>query len=130
VRASFGPQSQECAALIDRAGRLTADEIERLNAAWFAVGDIVGDIVGDTSWNAARDAACDADRYAAWDAAWVAAWTAARAAAGDAAAALSIRDLIGQGRFTQAHYDLLTSPWRSVIGPLHADDAVLDGASC
>lgn len=48
---------------------------------------------------------------AAWDAAWVAAW----GAAWDAALALLSRDLIGE-KFTQAHYDLLTKPWRDVIG--------------
>lgn len=51
------------------------------------------------------------------DAAWDAAWDAAR----DAARALVVHDLIGD-RFTQAHYDLLTRPWASVIGPVHPDD--------
>ena len=53
----------------------------------------------------------DAARYAAVAAAW------------DAAGALAMRDLIGQHGFTQAHYDLLTGPWRTVIGPVHPDDA-------
>ena len=60
---------------------------------------------------------------AAWDAAGDAAW----AAAGAAAWALVVRDLIGQHGFTQAHYDTLTRPWRTVIGPAHPDDAPLDG---
>ena len=51
-----------------------------------------------------------------------AAWAAARAAAWAAARALTIRDLIGTNGYTQAHYDLLTGPWRQVMGPLHADD--------
>ena len=55
---------------------------------------------------------------AAGDAAWAAAWDAAR----DAARALTIRDLISTNGYTQAHYDLLTGPWRQVMGPLHADD--------
>ena len=28
----------------------------------------------------------------------------------------------GTNGYTQAHYDLLTGPWRQVMGPLHADD--------
>jgi hypothetical protein len=55
---------------------------------------------------------------------------AARAAARDAAWALAVRDLIGQHGFTQAHYDLLTEPWRTVIGPIHPEDArLLQGES-
>lgn len=63
--------------------------------------------------SAARYAA----RYAARDAAW------------DAAGALVIRDLIGQHGFTQAHYDLLTVPWRRTIGPIHPDDPDLREAA-
>ena len=51
---------------------------------------------------------------AAWGAAWDAAWDAARGAA--------TRDLIGTGKYTQAHYDLLTGPWRKAVGKLHPDD--------
>ena len=47
------------------------------------------------------------------------------AAAWDAAGALLCRDLIGQ-TFTQAHYDLLTGPWRAAVGPIHPDDAALE----
>ena len=52
-----------------------------------------------------------------------AAWDAARDAAWDAAWALAVRDLIGQHGFTQAHYDTLAGPWRTVTGPVHPDDA-------
>ncbi len=48
---------------------------------------------------------------------------AARDAAWDAAAGLASRDLIGPGGFTQERYDLLTGPWRRVIGKIHAEDA-------
>lgn len=48
---------------------------------------------------------------------------AARDAAGYAARALVVRDLITPGQFTREHYELLTKPWRTVIGPLHADDS-------
>ena len=57
----------------------------------------------------ARADGCGAARDAARDAAW----DAARGAAG----ALVARDLIGTG-----HYDTLTTPWRTVIGPIHPDD--------
>ena len=62
---------------------------------------------------------------AAGDAARDAAWDAARAAAQDAAWALTLRDLIGQHGFEQAHYDTLTGPWASAIGPVHPDDKAL-----
>jgi hypothetical protein len=39
--------------------------------------------------------------------------------------ALAVRPLIGQYGFTQHDYDVLTGPWRTVIGPLHPDDEVL-----
>lgn len=54
-----------------------------------------------------------------------AAWTAAGAAAWAAARALSIRDLIGTANYTQEMYELLTAPWRNVMGPLHPDDGPL-----
>ena len=94
----FGPQGQHVGALIARAGVITAGEAEMLVAAWVA----------------ARDAARDAAR--------VAAWVAARVAASDAALALVVRDLIGQHGLTQAHYDTITLPWRTVIGLIHPDD--------
>ena len=58
-------------------------------------------------------AAGAAARAAAGAAAWAAAWAAAT------------RDLIDQHGFTQEHYDLLSRPWRTVVGPLHPDDADL-----
>jgi hypothetical protein len=90
---AFGPQGEQVAALIERARCLTAAEIKRLHAAWYA----------------ARAAARAAARYAAWDA--------AGDAAGYAAWSLVARDLIS----TDA-YDTLTRPWGEVIGPIHPDD--------
>ena len=95
----FGPMGEHVEALIDRALRLTVTEVKELGAARYA----------------ARDAARYAARYAAW--------YAARDAARDAARGLVVRDIIGQHGFTQAHYDVLTGPWRKVIGPIHPDDA-------
>ena len=91
--AALGPQSAQIATLIRRAATITEDEARRLRAAW------------DAAWDAARGAA------------WDAAWDAARGAARDAAWALVARDLI-----STEHYDTLTAPWRTVIGPIHPDD--------
>lgn len=124
---AFGPQGEQVAALIDRAGKLTVDEVEKLGAAWYADGHAAGDAVWDTA-RVARHVALVA-RDAAWDAVWDAAGDAAqfaardvtgvvaRFAAGDAALALVVRDLI-----SKEHYDLLTGPWAQVIGPAHPDD--------
>jgi hypothetical protein len=95
---TFGPQWQPIVVLVRRAAILTSAEAKALAAAW------------DAAWDAARDAALDA----AWDAARDAAW--------DAARALVVRDQVGD-TFTQAHYDTLTRPWATVIGPVHPDDA-------
>ena len=103
---ALGPQGEQVAALIERAGRLTSDEKRRLAAAWGAARDAAW----AAAWAAARDAA--------WGAAWNAARDAARAATRDAALGLVTRDLI-----SAAHYALLAKPWASVIGKVHPDDA-------
>lgn len=48
----FGPNGEAVVAVIDRASRLTLDEVGRLAAAW--------DAARDATWDAARDAAWDA----------------------------------------------------------------------
>ena len=75
------------------------------------------DAARDAAWGAARDAARDAAWDAAWGAAWGAARGAARYAARDAAMVLVVRDLINAD-----HYNTLTGPWRTVVGPIHPDD--------
>jgi hypothetical protein len=105
---TFGPQWEAIVALVRRATIVTEDEAERLAAAW--------DAARAAAWAAARDAARDAARGGAWG------------AARDAAGALVVRDLFGHHGFTQAHYDLLTGPWASVIGPVHPDDQQRDTA--
>jgi len=138
----FGPHWEHIVALVRRAAVLTADEARQLASPW--------DTAWHTAWHAARSAAWEATRGAAWgtardtarDAAWDTAWEAAQRTAEDAAfatvgdvpwdaawiaaVALVVRDLIGQYGFTQEHYDLLTGPWRSVIGPVHPDDAPME----
>lgn len=95
---TFGPQWEAVVALVRRAAVLTEGEAERLRVTW--------DAARGAAWGAARDAARDA----AWDAAW----------------ALAVRDLIDQHGFTQEHYNTLTRPWASVIGPVHPDDEEAD----
>ncbi len=96
---TFGPQWKHIVALVRRAAVLTVDEAQRLVAAW-ETRDAARGAAGTTARNAGGAAA-------AWG----------------AAVALVVRHLIGQHGFTQEHYDLLTGPWRNVIGPVHPDDA-------
>ena len=110
---TFGPQWQPIVVLVRRAAILTSAETKALDAAL----DAARDAARAAAWAAAR-AAWDAARAAARDAAWAAAWDAAR----EAARALVVRDQVGD-TFTQAHYDTLTRPWATVIGPVHPDDA-------
>lgn len=104
---ALGPNGEAVAALIERAGMLTGEEIGRLYAAWDAAWGAAGYAAWGAAWGAARGAAWDAAWYAAWDAARDAAWY----AAGYAAKALVVRDLI-----MPAQFEVLYGPWRSVIG--------------
>jgi hypothetical protein len=110
---TFGPQALEIVAVIRRAAALTVDEAREMAAAWAAAWAAARDAARAAAWAAARDAARAAARDAARDAAWA------------AAAALIVRDLIGQDGFTQENYDKLSGPWRRVIGKIHADDVDL-----
>jgi hypothetical protein len=96
---TFGPQWEPIVALVRRAATLTPNEANQLDDARGA------------AWDAAWDAARDATSGVAWDVAM------------GAARGLVVRDLIGQHGFSQAHYDLLTQPWATVIGKVHPDDA-------
>ena len=96
---AFGPNGEQVAAIIERARRLTPDEVKRLDAAWGAALDAAR----AAAWGAALDAALGAARAAALDAAL-------DAARGAAWAAL-VQDLI-----SQEHYDTLMGPWREVAG--------------
>ena len=120
---ALGPQGADVVALIARARALTGDDVKRLGTAWDAAWDAAWRAARDAAWVAALDAARSAAQDAALDAARSAAGGAARDAAWDAALALVSRDLIGhRPGWDQAVYDLLTGPWRSVIGPVHPDD--------
>jgi len=136
---ALGPQGEQVAALIGRCRSLTGDDLDRLyaaldaalvaarvaawDAAWDAARIAVRVAAQDTAWVAARDAARVSDRVAARVSDRVAARASARDAARDAALGLLCRDLIGQHPgWDQDAYDLLTGPWRDVIGPIHPDD--------
>ena len=119
---TFGPQWREIVALVRAVSGATQQQIVDLAAARAAARDAARAAARDAAWDAAQDAAWAAARDAAGDAVRDAAGAAAWAAAGAAAWALTTRDLISTNGYTQAHYDLLTGPWRQVMGPLHADD--------
>ena len=136
----YGPQTSEIEKLIEVIRGLTDEQINDLSsivawdayyqaardaawhAAWCATLDEVRYAARDATRDATWGAAWDATRYAAWHAAWCATRDAARYAAWDAVEALLVRDLITDDGFTQEHYELLTWPWRTVIGPIHPDD--------
>ena len=112
---ALGPNGREVAELIDRAGRLTGEEIDKLDAAWRAARRAPRVAARVAAQVAARDAARYAARDAASDAARVAARAAARGtardAASDAAAALVVRDLIYEEYFNTLH-----GPWKAAVG--------------
>ena len=113
----LGPQGVHVVALLDRARRLTLDEVRALAPVRGDAWDAALDAAWDAALDAARTAAWDAASDAAWDAASDAARTAAWVAARDTAGALVVRDLL-----TAEDYDTLTRPWREAVGPIHPDD--------
>ena len=144
----FGPQGEQVVTLIERCLTLSAAEVDRLAAAWGAAWDtwavawdtwavargatwdaawdtwaVARGATWDTTWGAARGAMSGAARGATWDTTWGATWDTTWGAARGAAVALLCRDLIGQAPgWDQDAYNLLTGPWRDVIGPIHPDD--------
>lgn len=127
---TFGSQWEAIVALVRRVAKLGPAEAEQLDAAWAEQEAIEGDqsslhcrgVVWDAAWNSTPERR---HLIAARDSAWgavSAAVTGILPAAGDAVLALAARDLIGQRSYTQEHYDVLTRPWRLVIGPVHPGD--------
>lgn len=121
---ALGPNGEAVAAMIERAGKLTADEVQRLDAAMKTAGRAAWrramDITRVAAWAAASGAARGAAGGAAEEAAWWASrWWASRAAemegardaARRAAWALVVRDLL-----TTKQFDILYGPWASVVG--------------
>ena len=147
---ALGPQGVQVAAFVGRCATLTADDVRRLGAAQDAARGVAWGVARDAAWSATWGAAWVATRSdtrvatrsdtrgAAWGAAREAIWgttpgaaqDAARGVAWGVARGLLLRDLIGQHPgWDQDAYDLLTGPWRSVIGPVHPGDAPMAGAS-
>ena len=136
TKQKYGPQTEQVEALLASIRNLTPAQIKTLGETWYAAWYARGETLDaawyarDEAWYAARDATLDEVWAAARDATLDEVWAATRDATLDevwdvarsAALALIARHLIG-AKFTQADYDLLTSPWRKVIGPIHPDDA-------
>lgn len=151
LAATFGPQWKAVVALVRRAAALTDEECGSMVTASraihydpkpvmhsYALERTVTDHDADPSadglfaaeaatYKAGLGDARDAAQHAARQAANVAQEliridSRADSAVWVAAAALAARDQIGAHDFTQAHYDILTWPWASVIGPAHPDD--------
>ena len=121
LKAVFGPQWLPIVDLVRSTAEFSVHEHRTLCAFM--------DFEMDRPWDAALNAARLEGRQGALGAAGCAAVGAAtmgtaRFAAQAAVWALVVRDLIGQHGFTQEHYDTLTKPWASVIGPVHPDDQV------
>lgn len=97
---ALGPQGEHVTAFINRLGRLTEGEADQLDAARTAAWDAV--------WTASRTAA------------WIVARSVVEERADNAVSGLIARDLI-----STEDYDILTRPWRTIIGPIHPDDKEL-----
>lgn len=129
LEARWGPQWAEVAWIVDRARRLTADEIDRLYAAArlaaraatfdahnsalaaLAAAGLAAFAGAFAAAAAARTSTLDAHNFAL-DA------YAAAAAVGRAALAVATRHLIGTAGYTQEHYDALIGPWLAAVGEI------------
>lgn len=140
---AFGPQWPEQVEFVRRAATLTRAEDRALHAAWVATWDGRDDLRFNgwdkIQWVSLRVPtggvrvpdvrAMLGTRCVPWRTALEAARDVARlsgaTAVQEAAAALTVRDRIGTHGLTQEHYDAFTRAWRTVIGPVHPDDAPL-----
>lgn len=125
LAATFGPQWEAVVGLVRRAAALEPQEVRDLFFAW-----------RDGARDAARNAALDAVRGTGRDSVWITARMVGRNAkeavsdaVGNCVAAVAVRDLIGKYGFTQDDYDVLTAPWRTVVGPAHPEDDALPRAA-
>lgn len=134
IENAFGPQWRQIVPLVRRTATFDSADRDRLRAVVGAVRDDAWRDAAEAAWvtardadrttvrNAARDAAGDAARFATGDVTGYADRDTTEDSAEGAVGALAIRDLIGQGSFSRAHYDTLTSAWRTVIGAIHLAD--------
>lgn len=118
----FGPEHAAVAALIKALTRISPEQDDAIEARWY-------DLRGAGRFAARGQASSAASTHGRLEAqinarqqTWSTSSLKCRDAAGDAAHALAVRDLIGQG-FSREAYDELVEPWASVMGPPHPDDA-------
>jgi hypothetical protein len=130
----FGPNGEAVVALIEKAGRLTHEEISGLRAAWneardaveYAVRNAAEDAAKYAAGNAARGAAMGQARNEVGNAARGAAMGQARNAAGYAArdawvavtgsARSAAMAMVTQDLITEEQFRILADPWLSVMG--------------
>ena len=132
--AVFGPQWEAIVALVLQAAILTSKDEDILLSTYNKLRSLVSQSNIDAAWAAMRYAAGSSALH---DNAQIAAWNAitdTRRANNDnnsieviksqqwAVCALAVRDLIGQERFTQDDYDILTGSWATAIGLVHPAD--------
>lgn len=131
---TFGPQHDAVVALIERAKVLTADEFVRLRDMCLEANPLTRNIEQAATFAARLDTFVAAGKaaFVAAEQRWSAigdgvddepSWDSACYAVEDAAHALVARDLIGQHNVTVEDYEAATAVWRTVIGPVHPDDA-------
>ena len=126
----YGPQTEQVEELLVAIRDLTDDQQSALRVAVY-LPDVARNVARDALWDAARgrfarlgDGMWDALRDEVLDALRWLFGLPTRNAVWDTLRALIARDKIGN-TFTQEHYDLLTTPWRTTIGSIHPDDANL-----
>ena len=90
----YGPQTAEIEAVIVKIATLTDEQVQALEAAWYASWD--------DAWNAALNDALDAT----WEDALDSSWNAARYA---------ILALLVQDRIAPEQFEVLYDPWKSVM---------------
>jgi hypothetical protein len=119
----LGPQHAELTALIRAVARLTPEQDTAIESKWYDMrGPARFASRGEASQAASTHQRLE-EQLNARQRAWAASDFRSRDAAGDAAHALSVRDLIGAG-LAQSSYDELVAPWASVMGVVHPDDAI------
>lgn len=115
----FGPEGEHIVVIIDQFAALDRkskeDLASEMSAYWSIWWPTYNSVAGD---GRAVRAGLDAARRALY--VRLGGWRGGRAAYG-AALTLLCRPLVGSA-FTQAEYDILSRPWRKVIGEIHPDD--------
>ncbi|WP_134321947.1 hypothetical protein [Cumulibacter soli] len=117
----LGPQHAELTSFFTSVGFLTPEQDAAIESKWY---DMRGPERFASRGQASQAASTHArleEQLNARQRAWAATTMRARDAAGDAAHALSVRDLIGVG-MSQEAYDELVAPWALVMGPVHPAD--------